>query len=489
MNAYYTPVDHFALTPAILLALFGAAILLFDFFVTPRPSQKRWLAWIVVAAEAFACGALWRQYRFLEEQGIPRFEAFDGTLAIDGFSIFFNVLFAASAALVAVVSYRYLEVEDEQDGAYYGLLLFAQCGMFFLAAGTDLITLFVGLELMAVSFYILTGFLRRDRRSNEAALKYLLLGALSTGFLAYGFSLFYALSGSTKVSMVAAAVRQRGAGDPLLLLALAAAGAGMLFKVGAAPFHMWAPDAYEGAPTPVTAYLSAASKAASFAFFVRLFLGPLGEARSQWEPWLAGAAVLSLAIGNFSAMSQTSMKRLLAYSSVSHAGYALLGVVAGNDTGVQGVAVYLLTYTFMTIGAFLVLTVLRQADLGGDEIHDLAGLYRRAPAHAVAMLVFLLALAGIPPTSGFIAKYFIFLALIETGHVWLAAVAALFVAVSLYYYFRMVKTMFTADAEALPGPLPSAGATVAFAVTIAMTVVVGVYPEPFLRFASGALLK
>jgi NADH-quinone oxidoreductase subunit N len=489
VNAYYTPIDHFALTPALLLALFGAAVLLFDFFVVPKASQKRWLAWMVVGAEVFTGGALYRQYEFLRTQGITRFEAFDGTLAIDGFSIFFNALFAAAAALVAIVSYRYLEVEDEHDGAYYGLVLFAQCGMFFLASGTDLITLFVGLELMALSFYVLTGFLRRDRRSNEAALKYMLLGALSSGFLAYGFSLFYALSGSTKVAMVAAAVRQRGLSDPLLILALAAAMAGALFKVGAAPFHMWAPDAYEGAPTPVSAYLSVASKAASFAFLVRLLMGPLGESRAVWEPWLAGVAVLSLAIGNFSAMSQTSMKRLLAFSSVSHAGYVLLGVIAGNDTGVQGVAVYLLTYTFMTVGAFLVLTVLRQAELGGDEIHDLAGLYRRAPAHAVAMLIFLLALAGIPPTSGFIAKYFIFLALIETGHTWLAAMAALYVAVSLYYYFRMVKTMFTGEAGELPGPVSSAGATVAFAVTAGMTVLIGVYPEPFLRFASGALLK
>lgn len=489
MSPFYTPADHFALLPALLLALFGSAILLLDFALLPQPRQKRWLVLFTLIGEAFAAAALLRQYRLVANPSSPSLSAFSGALVVDGFSVFFNAIFAAAAALVAVVSYRYLEVEGEHHGEFYGLILLAQCGMFFLASGAELVTLFIGLELMSAGFYILVGFLRSDRRSNEAAMKYLLLGAFSSGILAYGFSLLYALSGSTRLSEIAAALAQRPASDPLLWLALSTTAAGILFKVGAAPFHMWAPDAYEGAPTPVAAYLSVASKAASFALLVRLLMGALSAHRSTWEPLLAAAAVLSLTIGNLAAITQSNLKRLLAYSSIAHTAFVLLGLVAGNRSGLTGVSIYLLTYTFMNAGAFLVLISLRRHGMNGDGIDDLSGLMHRSPVHALLMLLFLLSLAGIPPTAGFIAKYYIFLALVETGHYGLAIAAALYAAISAYYYFRIVRVMFLGEPGRLPPAAAGWGQRLGFLITALATLAIGLYPEPIVELAGTALLR
>jgi NADH-quinone oxidoreductase subunit N len=332
----------------------------------------------------------------------------------------------------------------------------------------------------------LVGFLRSDKRSNEAAMKYLLLGAFSSAFLVYGFSVMYGIAGSTKLHDVAAAISVRDPWDPMVFLALGATTVGLMFKISAVPFHMWAPDAYEGAPTPVTAYLSVGSKAASFAFLLRIFLVPLLTAREVWAPLLAGIAVATMTVGNLAALSQTNVKRLLAYSSISHAGYMLLGLVAGNQTGINGIGVYILVYTFMNLGAFLVLVSLRRGDIIGDDIEDLSGLMRKSPWHAVLMLIFLMSLAGIPPTAGFLGKYYIFLSLIETGHYVLAVVAVLYVAVAIYYYFRVVRSMFVSEpVDAVPAA-SSFGLRVALGITGVMTVLVGVYPEPFLRLAQAS---
>jgi NADH-quinone oxidoreductase subunit N len=362
--------------------------------------------------------------------------------------------------------------------------------MYVLASGNDLVTLFVGLETMAVTFYVLVGFLRNDPRSNEAALKYVLLGGFSSGFLAYGFSILYGISGSTRLVEVAGAVGARNPHDPILYLAITTVLVGLLFKISAVPFHMWAPDAYEGAPTVVTAYLAVGSKAASFALLLRILLGPLGTARAAWEPILIAVALLSMTVGNLAAVTQTNTKRLLAYSSINHAGYMLLGVIAGNDTGIQGVLVYLLVYVFMNLGAFLVLAALCRQGLAGEDINDLRGLMKRSPGHALWMLVFLLSLAGIPPTAGFIGKYFIFLSLVETSHYALAVVAALYVAVAIYYYFRMVRSMFIEQEETEVPPLStSLGTRVALGVTGVLTLLIGVYPEPFVRFAQQTIAR
>jgi NADH-quinone oxidoreductase subunit N len=320
-------------------------------------------------------------------------------------------------------------------------------------------------------------------------MKYLLLGAFSSGFLAYGFSIMYGLAGSTRLADVTAAFAAREAWDPLVFLAIATTAVGLLFKISAAPFHMWAPDAYEGAPTTVTAYLSVASKAASFAFLLRLFLGPLAPARDAWEPMLAVVAVATMTVGNLAAISQSNIKRLLAYSSISHAGYMLLGLIAGNETGRQGIAVYVLVYAFMNLGAFLVVIAMRRKGIIGEDLDDMAGLMYKSPGYAVLMLVFLLSLAGIPPTAGFLGKYYIFLSLIETQHYVLAVIGTLYVAVAIYYYFRIVKTMFVGELSEKAPLATSFGLRVALGITGVLTLAIGIYPEPVLRIAQTSILK
>jgi NADH-quinone oxidoreductase subunit N len=488
-SQYYTANDHFTIIPAVMLALFGCAILLFDFWIFPDPRQRKWLLIFVVLAEIFTGVGLYRQQAWLAGQSPAVLQGFGGAVTLDGFSVFFNWIFLVAALIVAVMSYQYLEISGEHHGEYYGLILFAQCGMYFLATGTDLVVLFIGLELMALSFYVMVGFLRADKRSNEAALKYLLLGAFSTGFLAYGFSVLYGLAGSTKLQDIGDAIGARPAWDPVVFLALATTSVGLLFKIAAAPFHMWAPDAYEGAPTPVTAYLSVASKAASFAFLLRLFNGPLQSLSAEWEPILAFIAILTLTIGNLAAINQTNIKRLLAYSSVSHAGYMLLGLVANNAMGTNGILVYLMVYTFMNLGAFAVITAMRRQGIIGDELEDMAGLMHKSPGYAMLMLVFLLSLAGIPPTAGFLGKYYIFLALIQSGHYGLAVVATLYVAVAIYYYFKIVRSMFIREETEKTPVASSLGLRLALGVTGLLTLVIGIYPEPFLELAKTSLVR
>jgi NADH-quinone oxidoreductase subunit N len=485
MTQYYTATDHFVLLPALMLALFGCAVLIFDFLLFRQPKHRKWVVAFTFIGLAFAGAALFRQHAAITTGGQREIVAFGGSLIVDRFSLFFNWMFLASSAIVAMFSYRYLKVERAPLGEFYGLLLLANCGMFFLATGIDLITIVMGLELMALCFYILVGFSRADRKSNEAAVKYLLLGAFSTGFLLYGFSLLYGLSGSTKLNEITTAVAVHGASNPIVFMAIVSAAAGLLFKISAVPFHMWAPDAYEGAPTPVTAYLSVASKAASFALLTRIFLGPLLSARPTWEPLLIGIALLTLTVGNLAAITQDNVKRMLAYSSISHAGYILLGLIAGNDTGIQAITVYVLVYSFMTLGAFLVVAAMRRDGVRGDTLEDLKGLIHRSPGYAIWMLIFMVSLAGIPPTAGFLGKYFIFLALIETGQYYVAIAAAVYVAVALYYYFRIVRIMFLVDGVEAPAvkPIQSLGFRSALVLTGALTLVIGIYPEPFLRFA------
>ena len=341
---------------------------------------------------------------------------------------------------------------------------------------------------MVISIYILTGFLRRDRRSNEAALKYLLLGAFPSGILAFGMSLLYGMSNSTDLRVIQSTLAQRPSGDPLVMMALVTVATGLFFKVGAVPFHQWLPDVYEGAPHPTTAFMSVGPKAAAFAFLLRIFMVPLGPVRAQWLPLLIGVAIATMTLGNLAAISQSNIKRLLGYSAISHVGYLLLGLVSGNDTGLKGISIYLLVYAFMNLGAFTVIVAMRRRDLIGDEIDDMSGLMYKSPTAAVLMLIFLLSLAGIPPTAGFLGKYFIFLSLLETGHTVLAVVAVLYVAVALYYYFRIVVVMFMREPIDQEPPSMSTGIRLALAVTAAMTLLIGVYPNPFIEFANKTVL-
>ncbi len=413
---------------------------------------------------------------------------------MDGFSIYFFYLFILGAAVAILMSVQYLEIEHEHHGEYYALILFSVVGMMCMASGYDIVLLFIGLELMAISTYVLVGFLRRDKRSNEAALKYLLLGAFSSGIFAYGLSLLYGLSGSTNLHVIAQALEQHyraNPKDPIAIVAMLTTATGLLFKIAAVPFHQWAPDAYEGAPTSVTGYMSVAVKAAGWAMLLRIFLWGLYPLRPVYLPLLVFVAILTMTVGNLAALTQTNLKRLLAYSSISHVGYMLLGLIASdnitNKTGIQGILLYLLVYTFMNLGAFAVITSLRRREIIGDEIDDIAGLYFKAPTEAVLMLLFLLSLAGIPPLAGFYGKYFIFLSLIETQHYWLAGAAVLYAVVGLYYYMRIANAMLMRQATDPEPVVVTPGMKLALGVTALGTVGIGIFPELFIRAAGWSL--
>lgn len=476
--------DLWLILPQVMLALFGCSILLMDFLLEAR---HKWLnAVTAMFGVGFSGFALWRLHHELIRQGAEGFLGFNGSVLVDSFFVFFGFLFLASTALVILLSVRYLEIEGEHHGEYYALMLFATVGMMFMATGYDIVVQFIALETMAASFYVLTGFLRHERRSNEAALKYLLLGAFSSGVFAYGLSILFGLAGSTNLGAISQALATRPLGDVLVLLALITISAGLFFKIAAVPFHQWAPDVYEGAPTSITAYVSVASKAASFALLLRIFLNAFEPIRANWELLFAVVAIATMTVGNFAALTQTNVKRLLAYSSISHAGYILLGLVSGNAAGLEGIAFYLFAYTFMNTGAFAIVILLRRKGLIGDELDDMNGLYYRNPAAAVLMLIFLISLAGIPPTAGFVGKYFIFLSLLQTRHYLLAIFAVLYIVPAVYYYFRIVVHMWMSDsADPVRPPISPAQALALFAAFL-ISLGAGIYPEPFVQLAAYA---
>jgi NADH-quinone oxidoreductase subunit N len=497
---FFTSTDYLLSLPMIMLAVFGMGILLIDLML-PR-EWKRANAWTALIGLAFSAAALWKIQHAHYSDGKPVVGSYGyilgglGSLKMDSFAVYFSYLFLVGAAVAILISVKYLEIEREDHGEFYALMLFSVIGMMSMASGMDIVLLFIGLELMAISTYVLVGFLRRDRRSNEAALKYLLLGAFSSGIFAYGLSLLYGLTASTNLEVIALRladhVRHSGF-DPVAILAMLTTATGLLFKIAAVPFHQWAPDAYEGAPTSVTGYMSVAVKAAGWAMLLRIFLWGLWPLRPIYIPMLVFVALVTLIVGNVAALTQNNVKRLLAYSSISHVGYMLLGLIASNpdgsasSTGVKGILIYLLVYTFMNLGAFAVITSLRRREIIGDEIDDLAGLFTKAPVAAVLMLVFLLSLAGIPPFAGFWGKYFVFLALVESGQYALAAVAILFSVLGLYYYMRMGNAMFMKkpmDAEPVAA---GAGMKLALAVTGIATILIGIMPEFFIRAATQSL--
>ena len=443
--------------------------------------------------------------QFLSRAAFP-IDGFYGTIRIDGFALVFQSIFLVGAALAIAISTRYLDIEGEQHGEYYALVLFATVGMMFLACGFDLITLYISLELMALTFYVLVAFTKREKRSNEAAMKYFLLGAFSSGVLLYGMSLLYGVAGSTNLAEIGRAVADIGvssaqAGEaslrPMLLLGMIALAAGLFFKIAAVPFHMWAPDAYEGAPTSVTAFLSTASKAASFALYARIFMEALNSMRADWAPLLGIVAAITIMVGNWAAVTQENSKRLLAYSSISNAGYLLLGLVAGNSYGYIGLMVYLLVYTFMNMGAFGIIISLRRRGIIGDNVDDLTGLAHKAPGMAAMMAVFMLSLGGMPITGGFIGKWYLLYGLFDRGatdkkhwYYWLGGWAAINIVVSFYYYIRFIKVMYLGDSVADDKPLSlSPALQTALVVSLVGVIFIGVYPQPLIQIVQSLVAR
>jgi len=502
MTQYFTGTDYLLSLPIILLTLFALGILLIDLMIPP---EWKWAnAITALAGILFAAGGVLK-IQFVqaevERHGAKMEWGLMHSMLLDHFSIYFFYLFLAGAAISILMSVRYLEIEHEHHGEFYSLILFSVVGMMCMASGYDIVLIFIGLELMAISTYVLVGFLRSDRRSNEASLKYLLLGAFSSGIFAYGLSLFYGISGSTNLHDIAQAVGRQMAlhqnhADPVLVVALLTTATGLFFKIAAVPFHQWAPDAYEGAPHSVTGFMSVAVKAAAWAMLLRIFLWGLYPLRTVYVPLVIFVSVITMTGANLAALTQNNLKRLLAYSSIAHVGYMLLGLVSLASVdypdpaffdGFKGILLYLLVYTFMNLGAFAVITSLRQRDVIGDEIDDIAGLFSRAPTEAVLMLIFLLSLAGIPPLAGFYGKYFIFLSLMESGHYLLASLAVLYAVFGLYYYMRIANAMFMRDAMDKSRLPISAAMRVALGVTALGTVVIGVFPEQFIRVVTWSL--
>ncbi len=411
-----------------------------------------------------------------------------GMLVSDGVASFFKGIFLAATIIVLMISPGYKMLRKSPMPEYYSLMLFATTGMMLMASATDIIMIFVAMELSSLSCYMLAGYLRHQKDSAEAGLKYFFTGAMSTAILLMGFALLYGLSGYTNLAQISDSIAN-GTFRPGLLLCLALILVGLGFKMAIVPFHAWAPDTYQGAPTPIAGYLSVASKASGFAVLLRIvwmLSVPLGQVLVQWNWILAVAAALSMVIATTAGIWQDNLKRLLAYSSISHVGFIFLGVIAGTYVGTSGILVYLAMYLAMNLGAFTVVSIIGNLT-GGYELDNYRGLIKRHPTIAIALTVMLISLAGIPPTAGFIAKFMVFGAAIETGWVWLAIVAILTSVVSVFMYARILRAMFfLAPPSDTPEEKPGLWQDLVVGLTTAGILFIGVYPVPLLNLAGEA---
>lgn len=467
--------DAVFLLPEIILSI-GASLLL----VLPVIGKRRGdqgAKWVMLALLGITAIAILICSHAVENMNQTR--GFAAMFALDSFSIFFKLLFVAVVAMVTLLSDDFLAEARYSNWEYYSLLAFALTGMMFMASGMSLITIYIGLELLSLSSYILAGYFKREEKSTEAAMKYFVLGAVSSGILLYGISLIYGVCGSMNLLVIANAMSGLINNDALMF-GIMLLGAGLCFKIAAAPFHVWTPDVYEGSPTPVTAFLSTASKAAAFAVFARIFYVALHDFSLDWSNVLGVIAALSMIVGNLAAITQNNVKRMLAYSSIAHAGYALLGIISLSETGLNGILLYTFVYVFANLGIWATVLMMRRHTYAGEQVDDFDGLAKRAPFWAFAMVVFLLSLGGIPPTAGFLGKYFLFAAAVQAGFGWLAIVAVLMSAVSMFYYLRLVVAMYLREGKeaevAITFPLK-----VVAAICLAVTLVLGILPTPLIN--------
>ncbi|TLY34977.1 MAG: NADH-quinone oxidoreductase subunit N [Nitrospirae bacterium] len=482
----FSPGDLLAILPELIVMGVGCLLLVID--PLTAEDRKERLVYISLAALAVAFIA---QYWLL---GLRR-PVFSGLYVLDPYGTFWKLLLILVAGLVILLAKAHLKLEAIDLGEFNAFILLSLSGMMVMVSGRDLLVIYLGLELMSISLYIMAGFKRFERRSMEASAKYFILGSLSSGILLYGISLLYGRTGSTMLSGIKAGLAGLPPHDPILLLAMILLVVGFGFKVSAVPFHMWTPDVYEGAPTSVTAYLAVASKAASFAAFVRVFMEALGGVKANWQVLLLIVSIATMVLGNVVAIVQTNIKRMLAYSSIAHAGYALIGLVVADAAGVAGVMLYLALYAFMTLGAFTVVTMLRKGGLEGDEIEDFTGLARRNKWAALLMLLFMISLTGIPPTAGFIGKLYIFMAAVGAHLTWLAVLAVIFAAVSAYFYLRIIMVMYMrepGETAGTPGHnvriVASPAIIAVLLVAAAGVLVLGIFPDPLVKAAQSAIL-
>lgn len=480
---------YVTILPEIILTIVGMVVMLADAWLDPKASRRP-LGYTAFAGVVLALGAAFHQISYIRAYG------FFQMVVLDQFSIFFHIVVLTIAALVLLFSLDYLDVQQIRAGEYYGLVLFGTVGMGLMASSVELVMLFIALEISSIATYVLAGFRRRSAASAESSIKYFLLGSFATAFFLYGVALIYGATGTTAISEIAANLRE-GNDVPLVYLALALMLVGMAFKVSAAPFHVWTPDVYEGAPAPVVAFMSTAPKAAAFALLLRVLFGAFNIQGQWWMPLVWIAAALSMTIGNMGALVQSNIKRMLAYSSIAHAGYILVAVAAAAEArklvhnnpdsqtlGIGAAIFYTATYAAMNVGAFAVASHFAGAEERYTSIDDYAGLGRRSPVLAATLSIFMLSLIGIPLTGGFFAKLSVFTSALDSGLVWLTVIGLVNSAIAAYYYLRLIVVMYMKDGDdSMPNvevPMPVAVSLVLAAI---LTLYLGTMPTAVLAFA------
>jgi len=440
---------YWPLYPELLLALGAMALLMIGAFRPERDMEAEAIGWMAVVLLGMAAWLL------LSQPG-GEHKLFDGAFVVDGFARFMKVLTLVASGAALILSFDDMRRTRTLKFEYPVLVLLATAGMLMMISASDLISLYLGLELQSLALYVMAAIRRDDLRSSEAGLKYFVLGALSSGMLLYGASLIYGFTGSTSFAVIAAAAGQAGAGQSLgLIIGLVFLLVGLAFKISAVPFHMWTPDVYEGAPTPVAAFFSAAPKVAAMALLMRVTLDGFAGIKPQWQQVVTALAIASMVLGAFAAIGQSNIKRLLAYSAIGNIGYALIGLAAGSPEGARGVVIYLVIYVAMTLGAFGVVLAMRHADGMTEEIDDLSGLAQNNLALATLLAILLFSLAGIPPLAGFFAKFYVFLAAVREGLWPLAIIGVLASVVGAYYYLRIIKIMYFDEPVASFQPMPA----------------------------------
>ncbi|HMB33726.1 MAG TPA: NADH-quinone oxidoreductase subunit N [Methylomirabilota bacterium] len=466
--------------PAAVLAVTGFLLMLLD--LLPPRGRREHMAFVGLGGVVIALIAavlLWGS----DTTG------FQGMAILDNLTLFGTLVIGYATGLVLLQSIDYIKRRSMESGEFYILVLFSAAGMAIMAGANDLIVVFLGLETMSLALYVLAGFFRTEIQAGEASMKYFLLGAFASGFFLYGIALIYGATGSTNLDKIGAAVRAGAGKDPLLLIGFALLLVGFGFKISAVPFHMWTADVYEGAPTSVTAFIATGSKAAAFTALLRVLLASLRPLQGEWV-WLFWVlAVLSMTLGNVVALAQQNLKRMLAYSSIAHVGYMLVGIVAGGGLGGGSVLFYLLVYTFTTAGAFGVILLLERGGHEAVGVADTAGLAARSPLAALALTLFLLSLVGIPPTAGFVGKFYLFGAAVRGGYIWLAVIGVLNSAAAAYYYLRVVVNMYMREPEGVPAVvMPSFAGGLAVVVALWGIIQLGVFPAPLFDLAQSAVL-
>jgi NADH-quinone oxidoreductase subunit N len=484
MPASFLPTadEYIRLLPEIFLTVIGTLIMVLVPLIGQR--EKNFFGNLTIAA--LAAGIVAAVYA----NNFPGL-SFSGMLVTDGFATFFRVLTMGVAILTVLISYQYLSREHAEAGEYHALILFSVVGQCIMVSANELIMVFIGLEISSIATYVLAGYLRDDKRNNESALKYFLLGSFATAFLLYGVAWIYGATHSTRLDEIRAVLNNLNTVN--LIWAGTAAGlifVGFAFKVSAAPFQIWAPDVYQGAPAPIAGFMSAGPKAAAFAVFARVFMTAFGPITDRWAPFVWGSALLTMVVGNFAALLQSNIKRLLAYSSIAHAGYVMVAIAAHNEIGIQAVMFYLAAYALMNVGAFAVVAYFSRQGEKYVEVEDLAGLGWNQPVIAALFSVLLLSFIGVPLTAGFFGKFYIFRAALDANLIWLTVLGLLNSAVAAYYYLRILVVMYMEEpGESVTSLSPAGpGVTIALWAAVIGTLVLGIFPGSILSFVQGVTL-